>query len=305
MSKQTSLAQRLMRYPAIETHLLQAEHVDQVFRVQVMLPAVNPVEATRFPVVYMPDANAYFDACKAIAYSAQLSAAEFPRFILVGIGYPGDSPCTGVILRARDLTFPGYPSLDLTPPPLEGVLTVPAGQTDYRGGESFLDFIEAELIPFIDARYPTHHAERTYFGHSAGGGLGLFALAERTGLFDHYMISSPGVIFHGRSSAGECYDRHDVVCHRLEKLIASASSLANKRVYVSAGSEEEFEPELQQWALTSSLDSLAATLAQARPLGLHLVSEILPRETHATAWPVAFIHGLRAVFNPALRRTSP
>ena len=161
-------ADEAQRYiPEIETHYVRSKHVSQTFKVQVMQPLRARGEKTRFPVIYATDGNATFDALEGISYSIQTTGHDAPRYVLVGIGYPGDSPRAGAVLRGRDLTFPGYPELGVTPPPVEGVLLPRQGTKAFQGAPEFQRFIKEELIPFIDERYPTVTGERTYFGHSA------------------------------------------------------------------------------------------------------------------------------------------
>ena len=283
-------------YPVIETHLIRSRWVAQVFKIQVMLPAVKRGEATRFPVVYATDGNFAFDVLKGISYGMQRSDRDAPRFIVVGIGYPDDSPLAGAILRARDLTFPHYPKLSLEPPAVEGVLIAKEGTKDFYGADDFQQFIRHELIPLINERYQTLPGERTYFGHSAGGGFGLYTLFTQTDLFNNYIASSPGLIYHGESSAGIRYENYDFVLEEARRFITSGKPLPDVKVYMSVGSDEEFEPNLSQWALTSSYYRMAALLRHARIQGLELTTEVFDSETHMTVWPMSFIHGIKAVF---------
>jgi peptidyl-prolyl cis-trans isomerase A (cyclophilin A) len=288
----------LPEIPAVETHLIASKQVNQTFRVQVMQPARRPGETTRLPVVYATDGNLTFDMLKGISYILQSSGHEAPRFILVGIGYPGDSPMAGAVLRGRDLTFPGYPKFRLVPR-MAGVLVAEPGTKDFYGAEDFQRFIREELIPLIDGNYPTLPGERTYFGHSAGGGFGLFTLFTQTDLFNNYIISSPGLIYHGKSSAGSRYDNYDFVLRDARKFLDSGKSVSGIRLYLSVGADEEFEPGLAEWRLTSSFYRMAAMMKGASAPGLHLTTEVFAGETHLTAWPMAFIHGVRAVFPTA------
>jgi len=283
-------------YPVIETHLIRSRRVAQTFRIQVMLPAIKRGETTRFPVVYATDGNFAFDVLKGISYGMQQSERDARRFIVVGIGYPDDSPLAGAILRARDLTFPHYPKLSLKPPPVEGVLVPREGAKDFYGAEDFQQFIRHELIPLMDERYMTLPGERTYFGHSAGGGFGLFTLFTQAELFKNYIASSPGLIYHGESTAGIRYENYDFVLDQARRFIASEKPLTGVKVYMSVGSEEEFEPNLSQWQLTSSFYRMAALMRRAAIPGLQLTTEVLTGETHMTAWPISFIHGIKAVF---------
>ena len=291
-------------WPPIETHLIQSCHVRQTFKVSVMQPARWWSETNlSVPVVYATDGNFMFDVLKGLAHSMQLAEPDTPRFMLVGIGYPGDAPLAGALLRCRDLTFPGYPRLSTQPPPFGGVLAVEEGTKDFAAAPDFQRFLGEELIPFIDEKYATVPGDRTYFGHSAGGGFGLFTLFTAPQLFRNYIVSSPGLIYHGRSSAGVDYDDYDFLPAQARAFIAAGTSLDGVRLYMSVGTEEELETSLVQWRLTSSFYRMVALLKSAPTLRLAgLTAEALAGETHDTAWPIAFMHGVRAVFRDCGRR---
>ncbi len=285
-------------YPPVETHLIPSKFVKQTYKVQVMRPAQKRGETTRFPVVYVTDGNLVFDMFKGISYLIQSPAGV--RFILVGIGYPSDSPQAGALLRARDLTFPGYPKLVLKRPPIEGALAAEPGTKDFMGAPEFQQFIAQELIPLIDREYPTVPGDRTYFGHSGGGGFGLYTLFNKTDLFKRYIISSPGLIYNGVAPGGAKYDNYEFALEEARKFMAGGRSLDGVKIYMSAGSAEEFEPGLAQWQLTSSVYRMERLLRASSIPGLDLTTEIFPGETHATVWPLAFMHGVQAVFETGM-----
>ena len=274
-------------YPPVETHLISSTHAARAFKVQVMQPARKKEEATRFPVVYATDGNLAFEMFKGISRVIQSPECDASRFILVGIGYAGNGPYASETLRARDLIFPGYPELSREAPP--------------GGAQNFQHFIEHELIPFIDERYATIPGDRSYFGHSAGGGFGLYTLFTKSDVFKNYIISSPGLIYHGRSPAGVNYENYDFVLQEARRFIACAKPLSDIRVYMSVGTEEEYEPAFAQWQLTSSFYRMTALLKAAAIPGLELMTEAFAGETHLTVWPMAFIHGVRAVFGKGHR----
>lgn len=282
-------------FSPIETHLIRSEHVAQTYKIQVMLPLRRQGEKTRFPVVYVSDGNFAFDALKGISYSIQRSEHTAPRYIVVGIGYPDDSPLCGALLRLRDLTFPGYPRFSTKPPSIEGVLTAQDGTKDFYGGQDFQQFIERELVPFVDKIYPTVPDERIYFGHSAGAGFGLFTLFSEPQLFKNYIISSPGLIYTGETSAGIRYENNDFMLNYARKFIASGRRLIDTKVYMSIGAEEEFEPGVGQWKLTSSFHAMSALMTTAQVPGLSFVAEVFAGETHMTVWPMSFIHGVQII----------
>jgi predicted alpha/beta superfamily hydrolase len=282
-------------FPPVETHLLRSKYVPQTFRIDVMLPLQRRGDTRRFPVVYVTDGNAVFDLFKSISWLMQQSEREAPPFILVAIGYPSDTPMAGSLLRERDLTFAGCPNFRGLEVSLEGVATIGKGEKDFDGAEDFQRFMGEELFVFIERHYPAMPLDRAYFGHSSGARFGLFTLFTQTHLFRNYITSSPAVLFHGTTPDGTRYENHEFMLERARAFAASGKSLHGVRLYLSAGTEEEFEPELAHWRITSGYYRLAALLKAAAIPGLTLITEVLVGESHTTTWPIAFMHGIRAV----------
>lgn len=288
--------QDVLRFPPVETHLLRSKHVAQTYKIQVMQPGRKDGDTRRYPVVYITDGNFVFDMFKDLSYLLQLSARDAPPFILVGIGYPSDFTLAGVKLRARDFTFPPYPQWQsLQNIAWDGVLLAEPGSKDFYGGEDFRRFIGTELIPFIDERYATAPGDRTYFGHSGGGFFGLQTLFTQPDMFRNYIVSSPGVIYHGEAPGGAQFENNEFGLAMAREFMARHKSLNGVKLYMSAGAEEEFEPDIAAWRLTSSLTRLAKVLHDGTPAGLELMTEIIPGETHITVWPIAFTHGVQAM----------
>jgi uncharacterized protein len=292
-------AQAMQYFPVVETHMLRSTHVSQTFQIQVMRPPQTRGKTRRAPVVYITDGNAAFDMCKGISWLMQGSERESPPFILVAIGYPSDSPCAGTLLRGRDLTFPGCPDYFSGLQVLsewEGIQAPEEGQKTFCGAEEFQRFIAGELIPFIDEKYETVPGDRTYCGHSMGGSFGLFTLFTQVELFRRYVISSPAISYHGEAPNGIRYENQDFLLQRAREFIASGNTMDNVRLYMSVGTQEQFEPLIANWEFTSSFYRLIAVLRKGAIPGLTLITEALMGETHTTAWPIAFIHGIQAVF---------
>jgi len=111
--------------------------------------------------------------------------ADTPRFIAVDIAYPGaKSYFQTMVIRQRDLTR----ATDVnqrTGASFAGTV-VPAVMSGHAA--QCLDFMRDELIPFIDAHYPTASGDRTCAGHSLGGLFGCFALFTHPETFTRYVI---------------------------------------------------------------------------------------------------------------------
>ena len=130
----------------------------------------------RYPVVYLFDAEAHF--ISVVGMIQQLSEVNnnmvCPKMIVVGI--PN-------IDRTKDLT-PTH--ADAGPPYFYG-----SSKTS-GGGEKFISFIEKELMPYIDAHYPTA-AYKMLIGHSFGGLMVMQTFVHHTNLFNSYICIDPSM----------------------------------------------------------------------------------------------------------------
>lgn len=128
--------------------------------------AEEPDNTQIFPVVYLLDGNGHFRSVSGMVY--QLSTVngnkKVPEMIVVGI------PNTD---RMRDLT----------PTHTEGTT---------GGGAAFLDFVENEVIPHVEANYPASQY-RTFVGHSLGGLMAIEALITRPEVFANYVAIDPSL----------------------------------------------------------------------------------------------------------------
>jgi predicted alpha/beta superfamily hydrolase len=289
------------QFPPIETHLLRSKHVAQTFKIEVAQPPSSRGDTARLPVVYVTDGNMVFRLFKEMSHLLQLYGLHpFPSFILVGISYPADSQGAGLLLRSRGFTLPDQPVPDAADLEasrsvyalLDGLLTFEEGSKTRNGAAEFRDFLGEELIPFINATYGSIADDRTYFGHSGGGLLGLYTLCTRPDLFRNYVISSPGWFRHKEDDFG----------FRMMQAFAAGKTLTEPtRLYLSVGSDEDFQP-LYYGAskvgasLTADFYRLVAMLKNGSIPNLELFAEAIPGETHISVWPIAFMHGIQTVF---------
>ncbi len=152
-----------------EIDSLDSDILDETRGLWVYLPsgAENPENFdTKYPVMYLLDGSSHFHSVTGLI--RQLSTVNgntvSPEMIVVGI------PNTD---RFRDLT----------PTHVDGTS---------GGGEKFLDFVEMELIPYIETRYPANNY-RTFVGHSLGGLMVISALINRPHLFENYVAIDPSL----------------------------------------------------------------------------------------------------------------
>jgi predicted alpha/beta superfamily hydrolase len=129
-----------------------------------------------FPVVYLLDGDAHFYSVVGMIHQlSEINGNQIcPDMIVVGI------PNTD---RTRDLT-PTHVNKSIY---MDSSATKTSG-----GGEKFTEFLEKELIPYIDANYPTS-PYRMLIGHSFGGLLVVNTLIHHSDLFNAYVAIDPSL----------------------------------------------------------------------------------------------------------------
>jgi predicted alpha/beta superfamily hydrolase len=81
---------------------------------------------------------------------------------------------------------------DLTPTRVDVMFGDSAFVRTSGGGDKFLEFIEKELIPHVENKYPVS-SYRTFVGHSFGGLAAVYALYSRPELFRNYVAIDPSM----------------------------------------------------------------------------------------------------------------
>lgn len=279
--------------PPIERHILNSERIGQDFVVQVMQPVQKRGAEALFPAVVVLDGNLTFDTLKSLSHAMQ-AVGQVERFVLIGIGYPGDNPFAGDVLRGRDLTYPGRKTVAGRPTasPIEGVHDIAPGKPSWQGAPAFLDFIERMVIPLARSRYPVSD-RMILFGHSMAGGFGLYALLH-SAAFTGFVLSSPSVR----------WGDHE---HGLELLrgFATSGGDLSADVVLTAGSAEEHEPMFANLHFTSSVERLSVQMQKLHVRGLRTTCRIFADEMHATIWPRAFAFGVETLLGRPSRPPVP
>ncbi len=135
----------------------------------VALPEGYARSARQYPVLYLTDGETQFAHTSATA--AFLARNGFiPETIVVGIVNTE---------RSRDLTPTRDPQF-----PRSG------------GADRFLEFLEKELVPYVEVTWRTAPF-RIFAGHSAGGNFALHALRTKPDLFQAIVAVSPWLVWDG------------------------------------------------------------------------------------------------------------
>lgn len=132
----------------------------------------------RYPVLYILDGDNHFSMiAEYCRYLSRWDVNVMPEMIIVGI------PNTN---RTRDLT-PTHSVIDYygKPDTSSNSWLKLSG-----GGNNFLQFMNSELIPYVDAHYKTE-AFRIFAGHSFGGITTINCLLTQPDMFSAYIAVSP------------------------------------------------------------------------------------------------------------------
>ena len=219
-----------------------------------------------YPVLYLLDGGGFFP----LAVSAlKLDDGLLPKMIIVGISNRRN--------RARDLTPKAYKDL-----------------RGSGGGEKFTQFIEKELIPYIDGKFATR-PYRTLVGYSLGGLWAVNALVNHTHLFNNYIVIDPSL-------------RRDKALQRqMFKALKNKGKFAKKSMFLAVANTME--------GVTKGVDT-SNVMQNTSPFTRHIRAGLTlgkvathenqshlnfgwkyyPNDGHASVPYSALYHGLRSVF---------
>ncbi len=145
------------------------------------------------------------------------------------------------------------------------------------GGDSYLDFIEKELMPFVNKNYQTNGFE-IIEGHSLGGLLAAHSLLARPNLFDAYIVISPALWWDGER-----------VIKGAKKYLNRFKSL-DKSVYFGIGTEDG-------WGMRQEHKRFVAILDENTPNKLRYAYREFENEGHMSAPYLVNYHGLKHTFS--------
>jgi predicted alpha/beta superfamily hydrolase len=242
---------------------LYSQFVNDSFSVFIHLPkSYSANKQQKFPVVYMLDANVFFDLI-----SRAMNEPKLNQTILVGIGYKDFKLMDS--LRNRDYTFPKASPKDSFL--LSG------------GGDQFLSFIDRELISFIDKTYHCDTTNRTLMGHSLGGYFTLYALQQELLLnknrFKTFVAASPSL------------DYGDGYLLKQFSLLPDIRGQNSKKLFLSFGKREDME---DNGTGTSGLDDFNTfiKLIEQHLKSIHVTREVYPTYGHMETAVPSFLKAI-------------
>ncbi|GGC25138.1 hypothetical protein GCM10011371_10970 [Novosphingobium marinum] len=156
---------------------LDSREVGRTYHIFVRLPeGYDAKPDARYPVVYMLDGDSTFPMLAPMHLLMHYDD-KLPEAILVGIAYGSFDPS----INKRHIDY-RLKMDDGTP----------------GGSPQFLDMLEKELVPRIEAKFRTDPDRRVLVGQSRGGSAVLQAAWRKPGLFWGHLASNPGREFETR-----------------------------------------------------------------------------------------------------------
>jgi predicted alpha/beta superfamily hydrolase len=260
-----------------ESFLLRAKHIDQTFQIDISAPPGEHVKP--LPVVYVTDSSFGFGLV-AQAINLLQVARELPRMVVVGIGYPAGTEAKAIQgLRFREFCAsddPGYREQARAALPAGEELPVLAP----GGAAAFLSFINDELKPLIEAKYPINANDQTLVGMSLGGLFALHALFTAPASFQRVAALSPSIWWNEREI--------------LKTEAAFTAEDLPVNLFLSVGALEEMAYPVSK--MVSNLYELDAALRGRKYPNLRQAMDVFPAETHNSVYAASLTRGLRTVF---------
>lgn len=267
----SSLAQAPFVLPETEIHPLPAAQNGIDYELYVKVPEACRTQAGGCPVVYLLDAE-YSFALAANITEHLADRSRIPHLIVVSIAYPDKTDQAYRSNRSRDYT----PVFD----PDDGYGERFQGESG--GAPAFLDVLEDEIVPYVEASFPAAPRPRTLVGHSYGGLFSVYALLTKPDLFDQIVSVSPSLWYHD----GWIFD------HEAQQGPGEAGQ--RNRAYLGVGSFEE-QPENGR-TMVGDLERFGERLDAWPDARIEYEVEVLDGETHASVFPRALSTGLRKLF---------
>ena len=142
------------------------------------------------------------------------------------------------------------------------------------GGRNFLDFIEKELIPYIDEKYRTE-PYRVLVGHSLGGLLTINSYLDENSLFNAYISIDPSIWWDEKMM--------------IEKVDSIRPSSLRKKLYLATANQGEASYERNK----KRHDALYTLLHKKTEENINVKIEYFENENHRSVPLIALYKGLK------------
>jgi hypothetical protein len=257
---------------SIESKILEEKRT-----VWVHVPEEYDLDNKKYPVMYLLDGGGHFYSVAGMM--RQLSSINgntiCPKMIVVAILNTN---------RTRDLT-PTKPTK--AHPFADSSMIANSG-----GGKQFLAFVEKELIPHINGKYPTEDY-KMFIGHSFGGLTVMNTLVENPELFNSYVAIDPSMWWDGGKLLNEI--KNTVLDSRYENrsLYVSIANTLPEGMDV-AHAKNDKSPMTEHFRLAMELKD---HLENNESSQLKFKGKYYPEDTHGSVPLISEYDALRFIFD--------
>jgi predicted alpha/beta superfamily hydrolase len=257
-SQATAQVPKLYNHISNDVHLIHSKVLNQDRQIYINVPKLDSADINKaLPVLYLLDGENHFHILSAyIEYLRHWQT--IPPIIVVGILS---------IDRVKDLT------------PINSLINfdgkVDSSYKTSGGNEQFLNFIQHELMPYMEANYKTSPF-KIFAGHSFGGLTAINCMLTRPDMFNAYIAISPSLYF------GNKYTLR-LAEQKLPKL-----PMRDKKIFYSVGNEDgTFRDDLLKFHELVNQNSLKTFKHEYK---------YYPAEDHMTEPIPAYYDALRFLF---------
>ncbi len=232
-----------------------------------------PGSDQRYPVVYILDGDVQLNTLYTI--HSFYSGGYLPEMILVGISNGQN--------RTRDLTTSK----------LEGEQGANFKQ-EHGEAEKFMSFIESELIPHIESKYPVS-SYRTLIGHSYGGLFTINALLNYSKVFENYLAIDPSMDWDAQKllkQAKEQFANNDLSKKSLFMALGGQLHMYNTDITIDNVMEDTSEMTL----FARSNIEFSKIAENETKEGFQFFWKFYPNDLHGTIPLPSMMDGLLAIF---------
>lgn len=222
-----------------------------------------PVDTSyrKFPVMYLLDGE---DKMDLVAGQMKYIDGEGPTQMML--------PTIVVGIHNTDR------SRDLTPTHVDESVSHMPGNTG--GTDKFLQFINEELKPYIEKKYPTAPFT-TFSGHSLGGLTVMYCMFKHPEMFTNYLAISPSLFWDNR-----------LLVRLAKEVLKTNIDLHDKKLFFSdanEGASFDFHP---------SIVAVKAALDKYKPAGFTYEYKAYPNENHNTEPVPASYDAVKILYIP-------
>jgi len=185
---------------------IYSESLNEYRKFYVQLPAdYNPNKNEKYPVVYILDGEVFLPTVNNV--QSFYSGGFTPEMVIVGISNDKN--------RMRDLTTSKVTEMYGSP-------------FEQKNGEAanFSKFIETDLIPFVENKYPVTNF-RTLIGHSYGGLFTIYTLIHHPELFSNYLAIDPSLDWDNQKLLKQAQDILSINDYKEKSLFMSLNGQLN------------------------------------------------------------------------------